>query len=99
MKQLTDALLQDFWVHVGGILAIAFGAADLWQFRSLGHDADLIFLIGGFGVMGVKIINGSAATLRAAVTVAPAIAAALAPAVVAAVVPALAPQPPPPPPG
>jgi hypothetical protein len=84
MKTFNSTILQDLWVHIGALLSVAFGAADLWQFKALGHDADLVFLIGGIGAMGVKLINGSATTLRTTAEVAPVVAAAIVPAVVAA---------------
>jgi hypothetical protein len=59
-----DVVLQDFWVHMAGIIAIALGVADLAYFHELAHDSDLLFVIGGFGAMGLKIVNGSAAALR-----------------------------------
>ena len=63
---LRDVLLQDFWVHVAGVFAVALGAADLWYFHAFSHDSDLLFMVGGFGAMGLKIVNGSAAALRTA---------------------------------
>lgn len=67
--KLSDVVLQDFWVHLAGLIAIALGAAS-WYLRS--HfladpsSLELMFMIGGFGTMGVKLINGSAAQLRQA---------------------------------
>lgn len=63
---LRDVLLQDFWVHFAGIIAIALGASDIWYFHDFARDSDLLFMVGGFGAMGLKIINGSAAALRTA---------------------------------
>jgi hypothetical protein len=61
-----DIILQDFWVHLAGIIAIALGAGDIVYFHALSHDSDLLFIIGGFGAMGLKFVNGSAAALRTA---------------------------------
>ena len=62
--RLRDVLLQDFWVHFAGLIAISIGLADLWYFHTFARDSDLLFVIGGFGAMGLKIINGSAEALR-----------------------------------
>ena len=61
-----QVLLQDFWIHLAGVIAIALGVADLAYFHELAHDSDLLFVIGGFSAMGLKIVNGSAAALRQA---------------------------------
>jgi hypothetical protein len=63
---LKQVLLQDFWVHLAGVIAIAIGLVDLWNFHAFARDSDLLFIIGGFAGMGLKIINGSAAALRTA---------------------------------
>lgn len=61
---LKDTLLQDFWVHFAGVIVIIFGIIDLWYFKQLSHDTDLLFLIGGIAGMGLKIANGTTAQLR-----------------------------------
>lgn len=63
---VKDVILQDFWVHLAGLIAISLGAADLAYVHTLSHDSDLLFILGGFGAMGLKIVNGSAAALRQA---------------------------------
>lgn len=63
---LGDVILQDFWVHLAGLIAIGLGVADLAYLHELARDSDLLFIIGGFGAMGLKIVNGSAAALRQA---------------------------------
>jgi hypothetical protein len=66
---VRDVILQDFWVHVAGLIAIGLGAAS-WimrtHFNSDPSSLELMFILGGFGTMGVKLINGSAAQLRQA---------------------------------
>jgi enoyl-[acyl-carrier-protein] reductase (NADH) len=57
---LADELKKDVWVHIGGVLAIAIGAFDVFYANKLGIATDLIFIIGGFAAQGVKIVNGSA---------------------------------------
>lgn len=66
MKQLDlkDVILQDFWLHLAGAMAIVGGFVDLWLFHQLAHDTDVLLIIGGFAGMGLKIVNGSAAALR-----------------------------------
>lgn len=61
---LRDVILQDLWIHAAGLIAIALGLVDLWYFHALAHDTDLLFVIGGFAGMGLKIANGSTAALR-----------------------------------
>ena len=61
----TDYLFNDFWLHLAGLGAVALGLADLWHFNSLSHDSDLLFIVGGFAGLGLKIVNGSAAAIRA----------------------------------
>lgn len=61
-----DVLLQDLWLHLAGLIAIALGASDLWVFHAFSHDTDLLLMAGGFAGMGLKIVNGSAAALRTA---------------------------------
>jgi len=56
--------MQDFWVHLAAMLAIGVGLADLWHFHSFARDSDLVFIVGGFAGMGLKILNGSAAMFR-----------------------------------
>lgn len=63
---MKDVLVQDFWLHLAGVIAIALGAADLWHFHAFSQDTDLLFMAGGFAGMGLKIVNGSAAALRVA---------------------------------
>jgi hypothetical protein len=64
------ALLTDLWIHIGGLIAIAIGAGDAGIFYNhatvLGHDADVVFMIGGLAAMGVKVINGTAPLVRTA---------------------------------
>jgi len=63
---LGDVVIQDFWVHLAGLIAIAVGLVDLWYFRQLSHDTELLLMVGGFAGMGLKIVNGTAAALRQA---------------------------------
>lgn len=63
---LRDVILQDLWVHLAALLAIALGAVDLWYFHSFSRDTELLFIVGGLAGMGLKIVNGSAAALRTA---------------------------------
>lgn len=70
---LKEAIFQDFWLHFGGLIAIAIGMAGWYQTNRLTNDPssiELMFMLGGFAVMGVKLVNGSAALLRSAVSVA-----------------------------
>lgn len=59
-----DVVLQDFWIHFAGLIVIVFGILDLWYFKQLAHDSDLLFVIGGVAGMGLKIANGATAQLR-----------------------------------
>jgi hypothetical protein len=100
-----DMMLQDLWVHLAGVIVIAFGIVDLWLFRSLSHDTDLLFILGGVAGMGLKIANGSTAALRTvaldtafSASRAAGLAAAAASTVVGTVVPAPPPADPSPPP-
>ena len=61
-----DVIVQDLWVHLAAMIAIAIGLADLWYFHTFARDSDLLFVVGGLAGMGLKIINGSAAALRTA---------------------------------
>lgn len=64
---LRDVVLQDFWLHFGGIIAIALGVIAWYQQNRLAgapSDISFGFIVVGFSVMGVKVINGSAAALR-----------------------------------
>lgn len=63
---IGDVIVQDFWVHFAGLIAIAVGLADLWYFHQFAHDTELLLIVGGFAGMGLKIVNGSAAQLRQA---------------------------------
>ncbi len=40
-------------VIIGGAIAIAFAAADLWAFHSLARDTDLTLLLAGLAAFGV----------------------------------------------
>ncbi len=61
---MGDVLRRDFWVHLGALLSCAFGALDLWAFKQLPHETDLVFLLGGLAAMGVRLVNGAAAVRR-----------------------------------
>jgi len=63
---LSDAIIQDLWVHLAAIIAVSVGLIDLWLFHQLSHDTELLLIVGGFAGMGLKIVNGSAAALRQA---------------------------------
>lgn len=64
---LADELKKDVWVHIGGLISIALGAADIfWGPEKLGLTTDVILIIGGLAAQGVKIANGSAATAASA---------------------------------
>lgn len=67
--KLSDVIVQDFWVHVAGLIAIGLGGAAWYlrtKFQTDPSSLELMFMLGGFGTMGVKLINGSAAQLRQA---------------------------------
>ena len=59
----------DLWVHVGGLIAIAIGFYDVFFGHQLGQATDIIFIVGGFAALGVKIVNGTAAAASAAATI------------------------------
>ena len=59
----------DLWVHVGGLIAIAIGFYDVFFGKQLGQATDIIFIVGGFAALGVKIVNGTAAAASAAATI------------------------------
>lgn len=61
---ITNVLLQDLWMHMAALFALMVGLVDLWAFRQLSHDTELLLMVGGFAGMGLKIVNGSAAALR-----------------------------------
>lgn len=63
---LTDVLVQDFWIHLAGLIVISIAALDLWYFHAFTHDTELLLLVGGLAGMGLRIVNGSAAALRSA---------------------------------
>lgn len=63
---LGQELMKDVWVHIGGLVAIGCGFADLWQFHGLSRDTDLLVIAAGFLAQGVKIVNGSAAAAASA---------------------------------
>lgn len=68
-----EALLQDFWFHLGGLISIGIGLFAWYQTNGMMHDPtafQIAFILGGLAAMGVKIINGSASMLRTAVGVA-----------------------------
>jgi hypothetical protein len=69
---LKNPFLIDPWVHIGGLIAIALGAFDIFYGgNKLGATTDTIFIVGGLAAQGVKIINSSA--LAAATSAAAAI--------------------------
>jgi hypothetical protein len=69
---MKNPLLIDPWVHIGGLIAIALGAFDIYYgSNKLGLTTDTIFIVGGLAAQGVKIINSSA--LAAATSAASAI--------------------------
>ncbi len=69
---MKNPLLSDLWVHIGGLIAIALGAFDIFYGgNKLGLTTDTIFIVGGLAAQGVKIINSSA--LAAATSAATAI--------------------------
>lgn len=49
---------------VAALVAVAFGAFDLWRFHALASTTDLIFIIGGFTALGVPI-NSTPASVAA----------------------------------
>ncbi len=57
------------WVRLGAVLAILFGAADLFLFHILtpGADkgADLAFILSGLGTLGVNVALTSPAHIAA----------------------------------
>lgn len=67
-----EALLQDFWFHLGGLISIGIGVFAWYQTNQMQHDPSAIeigFVVGGLAAMGVKILNGSTSLLRAAIGV------------------------------
>lgn len=69
MSGLLSIFASDLWVHVGGLIAIAIGFYDVFFGRQLGQATDIIFIVGGFAALGVKIVNGTAAAASAAATI------------------------------
>lgn len=71
MTQLSmrDVILQDLWVHLAGLIAIAIGVA-AWYFangmKSDPSSLQLMLIVGGFAGMGLKLMNGTTAVLRQA---------------------------------
>lgn len=68
-----EALLQDFWFHLGGLISIGIGVFSWYQSNHMGGDPSsfqVIFVVGGLAAMGVKILNGSTSMLRTAVGIA-----------------------------
>ena len=66
---LLSLFASDLWVHVGGLIAIAIGFYDVFFGHQLGQATDIIFIVGGFAALGVKIVNGTAAAASAAATI------------------------------
>ncbi len=66
---IMSLFASDLWVHVGGLIAIAIGFYDVFFGRQLGQATDIIFIVGGFAALGVKIVNGTAAAASAAATI------------------------------
>jgi hypothetical protein len=63
----NSVLTTDFWVHVAGLISIAVGlGGDKYLGLGLGPTADLMFIIGGFAAMGLKLTNGTVAAVSAA---------------------------------
>jgi hypothetical protein len=68
---LQDILITDLWAHLGGLIAIAIGLfGDKYLNLGLGQTAELLFIFGGFGVMGLKFTNGTAAAINTSVATA-----------------------------
>jgi nucleoid-associated protein YgaU len=68
MQKLLDQIAQDFWKHVGGLLAASFGFVG-WYQGGLSHDPttiQLAFMVAGLATTGVLIANGTAAAAAAA---------------------------------
>ena len=64
---VRDVLLQDFWLHLGGLLAFGLGVVVWYQESGFHSDPQTIalgFIAVGLAVNGVTLINGSAASLR-----------------------------------
>jgi len=61
---LKDAILTDLWVHLAGLLAISIGLlSNKYLGTTFSNDTQLIFIIGGFAAMGLKLTNGTVAAV------------------------------------
>jgi hypothetical protein len=64
---LAEVLLTDLWVHLGGIIAIAIGlGANKYLGTNFSSDTNLLFIVGGFAAMGLKLTNGTVAAVASA---------------------------------
>jgi hypothetical protein len=67
---LRDSVLQDLWIHIAALVAVAIGAFAWYSRTHFSADpsaVELTFIIAGLAGLGLKIVNGSAAVLRAAI--------------------------------
>lgn len=57
---MLNQILEDFWVHLGGLILIAIGLLDHWFFtkQTFGPQMDLGFVLFGVAALGVKLGNG-----------------------------------------
>jgi hypothetical protein len=68
-----ESILQDFWFHLGGLIAIGIGVFAWYQHNHMASDPSAVeigLVLGGIAAMGVKILNGSTTLLRTAIGVA-----------------------------
>lgn len=64
---LSEIILTDLWVHLAGLLAIGIGLfANRFTGIGFSSDTQLLFIIGGFAAMGLKLANGTVAATAAA---------------------------------
>jgi hypothetical protein len=64
---LQEVIITDLWTHLAGLIAIAIGlGANRYLGTGFSSDTNLLFIIGGFAAMGLKLTNGTVAAVAAA---------------------------------